>query len=116
MNDDPGCGRHTETRTSLTVLPDVAFLRQIVYFFNAYGSEKIELGDVAGFWLCLTWPFSGNGGIYGIKMLTRSATVEWFRYEGKFFPIRDLYFYVLLKSCKKVHTKRFSLKICQLKD
>ncbi len=45
-------------------------------FFNAYGGEKIVFGVVAGFWLFLIWPLGRNGGIYGIKALTKSATVE----------------------------------------
>ncbi len=45
-------------------------------FFNAYGGEKIALGVVAGSWLFLTWPIRRNGGIYGIKTITRSATIE----------------------------------------
>ncbi len=47
-------------------------------FFNAYGGEKIVLGE--------------NGGIYGIKTINRTATFEWLRYEGKFSPIRDRVF------------------------
>ncbi len=49
-----------------TVLPDVVFLHQIGYL----------LGIVAGFCLFVTWPLGGNGVIYDIKTLTRSATVE----------------------------------------
>ncbi len=58
------------------VLLDMAFLRQIGNFFDGYGGEKIILGVVAAFWLLLTRPLGRNGGIYSIKTLNKSATVE----------------------------------------
>ncbi len=52
-----------------------------VAILNAYGGEEIVLG-----------------GIYGIKTLTRNATVEQLRYEGKFSPIRGCVFLCAFKK------------------
>ncbi len=52
------------------------FYAKFGYFLMLMAVKKIVLGVVARFWLFLTRPLGGNGGICGIKTLTRSAIVE----------------------------------------